>query len=172
MQNRSNSELCSPSKDWTEEYASRVSTSPPKADSGSCLNWLFVDLNSYFASVEQEVRPDLRGRPVGVVPMMADTTCCIAASYEAKAYGVKTGTIVADAKRMCPDIVLHQKWKKICGNIGGPELDLPLVVTCNRTCTTERHIVFTPPTPGDPTGGTSCASGETTCTPWICPPCD
>lgn len=70
------------------------------------MNWLFVDLNSYFASVEQEVRPELRGRPVGVVPMMADTTVCIAASYEAKAFGVKTGTVVADAKRMCPEIVL------------------------------------------------------------------
>ena len=79
-----------------------------RADSAqnSALNWLFVDLNSYFASCEQEARPELRGRPVGVVPMMADTTCCIAASYEAKAFGVKTGTIVADAKRMCPEIVL------------------------------------------------------------------
>jgi DNA polymerase-4 len=38
--------------------------------------------------------------------MMADTTCCIAASYEAKAHGVKTGTMVGDAKRMCPDLVL------------------------------------------------------------------
>ena len=73
---------------------------------GPQLNWLFVDLNSYFASVEQDVRPNLRGRPVGVVPMMADTTVCIAASYEAKSFGVKTGTVVADAKRMCPDIVL------------------------------------------------------------------
>jgi DNA polymerase-4 len=72
----------------------------------SSLNWLFVDLNSYFASCEQEARPELRGRPVGVVPMMADTTCCIAASYEAKAFGVRTGTIVADAKRLCPGIVL------------------------------------------------------------------
>src|SRR5580692_10925074 len=72
----------------------------------SSLNWLFVDLNSYFASCEQEARPELRGRPIGVVPMMADTTCCIAASYEAKAFGVRTGTIVADAKRLCPDIVL------------------------------------------------------------------
>jgi len=43
---------------------------------------------------------------VGVVPMMADTTVCIAASYEAKAHGVKTGTVVADAKRMCPGLVL------------------------------------------------------------------
>jgi DNA polymerase-4 len=80
----------------------------PEADpkNGPLLNWLFVDLNSYFASVEQDVRPDLRGRPVGIVPMMADTTVCIAASYEAKAFGVKTGTVVADAKRLCPDIVL------------------------------------------------------------------
>jgi DNA polymerase-4 len=70
------------------------------------VNWLFVDLNSYFASVEQQDRPELRGKPVGVVPMLADTTCCIAASYEAKAFGVRTGTIVADARRMCPGIVL------------------------------------------------------------------
>ncbi len=80
----------------------RDGSAPPDPE----LNWLFVDLNSYFASVEQEVRPDLRGRPVGVVPMMADTTVCIAASYEAKAHGVKTGTMVGDAKRMCPGIVL------------------------------------------------------------------
>ena len=80
----------------------------PETDPGSgpLLNWLFVDLNSYFASVEQDVRPDLRGRPVGIVPMLADTTVCIAASYEAKAFGVKTGTVVADAKKMCPEIVL------------------------------------------------------------------
>ncbi len=69
------------------------------------VNWLFLDLNSYFASVEQEVRPELRNRPVGVVPMVADTTVCIAASYEAKAYGVKTGTMVSDARKMCPEMV-------------------------------------------------------------------
>ncbi len=80
-------------------------SSTPSA-SGSCLNWLFVDLNSYFASVEQQVRPGLRGRPVAVVPMMADTTVCIAASYEAKAFGVKTGTVVAEARQMCPGLVL------------------------------------------------------------------
>jgi DNA polymerase-4 len=79
---------------------------PQRPSESSALNWLFVDLNSYFASVEQEVRPELRGKPVAVVPMMADTTVCIAASYEAKAFGVKTGTVVADAKRMCPGIVL------------------------------------------------------------------
>jgi DNA polymerase-4 len=87
---------------------SEESTIPPQRDGhqSTCLNWLFVDLNSYFASVEQQVRPELRGRPVAVVPMMADTTVAIAASYEAKAYGVKTGTMVGDAKRMCPDLTL------------------------------------------------------------------
>jgi DNA polymerase IV len=70
------------------------------------LRWLFLDLNSYFASVEQELVPRLRGRPVAVVPVLADTTCCIAASYEAKAFGVKTGTQVGEAKRLCPGIEL------------------------------------------------------------------
>ena len=70
------------------------------------LRWLFLDLNSYFASVEQELRPELRGKPVAVVPVMADTTCCIAASYEAKAFGVRTGTQVGESKRLCPGIQL------------------------------------------------------------------
>lgn len=70
------------------------------------LRSLFVDFNSFFASVEQQERPELRGRPVAVVPVEADTTCAIAASYEAKRLGIKTGTIIADAKRICPDIAL------------------------------------------------------------------
>jgi DNA polymerase-4 len=72
----------------------------------SRVNWLFLDLNSYFASVEQQVRPELRGKPVAVLPVVAETTCCIAASYEAKAFGVKTGTMVKDARQMCPGIAL------------------------------------------------------------------
>jgi DNA polymerase-4 len=86
--------------------ASQTQPSPRADKPQPAVNWLFVDLNSYFASVEQQDRPELRGKPVGVVPMLADTTCCIAASYEAKAFGVRTGTIVADARRMCPNIVL------------------------------------------------------------------
>jgi DNA polymerase-4 len=72
------------------------------------LRWLFLDLNSYFASVEQAEAPELQGRPVAVVPMMADTACCLAASYPAKHYGVKTGTSIRDAKRLCPGIVFVQ----------------------------------------------------------------
>ena len=79
---------------------------PPPQPESPRVRWLFLDLNSYFASVEQELRPELRGRPVAVVPTMADTTCCIAASYEAKAFGIRTGTQVREAKRLCPDLVL------------------------------------------------------------------
>ena len=69
------------------------------------LSTLFLDLNSYFASVEQNENPALRGKPVAVVPMMTDSTCAIAASYEAKAYGIKTGTKIYDAKQMCPNLI-------------------------------------------------------------------
>ena len=69
------------------------------------LNALYVDFNSYFASVDQQLVPELRGEPIGVLPVMAETTCCIAASYEAKAFGVGTGTSVRDARKLCKDIV-------------------------------------------------------------------
>jgi DNA polymerase-4 len=69
------------------------------------LRALYVDFNSYFASVEQQERPELRGKPVGVIPVKAETTCCIAASYEAKKFGVKTGTSVREARKLCPDII-------------------------------------------------------------------
>ena len=52
------------------------------------------------------MRPELRGKPVGVVPMLADSTCLIAASYEAKKFGVKTLTNVGEAKKLIPDIQL------------------------------------------------------------------
>jgi len=77
------------------------------------MNWLFIDMNSYFASVEQHFRPELRGRAVAVVPVESDYTSVIASSYEAKRCGVKTGTRVGDAKRMCPVIELVRARPKI-----------------------------------------------------------
>ena len=47
------------------------------------VGWLYIDFDSYFASCEQLLRPELRGKPVAVVPVVAETTCAIAASYEA-----------------------------------------------------------------------------------------
>jgi len=78
------------------------------------LRWLFLDLNSYFASVEQQLDPALRGKPVIVAPVDADTTVAIAASVEAKRYGISTGTPVWEAKRKCRDLLIaparHQKY--------------------------------------------------------------
>ena len=71
----------------------------------SVLRWLYVDFNSYFASVEQQIRPELRGKPIAVVPVDTDSTCAIAASYEAKAFGIKTGTPIYEAKKLCPGLV-------------------------------------------------------------------
>jgi DNA polymerase-4 len=70
------------------------------------FSYLTIDFNSYFASVEQQMNPALRGKPIAVVPVMSDTTSAIAASYEAKAFGVKTGTRIWEAKRMCPGLIL------------------------------------------------------------------
>ena len=70
------------------------------------VDWLFLDMNAYFASVEQQLQPQLRGRPVAVVPVMTDRTCCIAASYEARQYGIRTGKNVGEARRCCPQLRL------------------------------------------------------------------
>lgn len=67
---------------------------------------LFLDLNSFFASVEQQLRPELRGRPVGIIPNDCNSTCCIAASYEAKHFGVSTGCGINEARVRCPGIEL------------------------------------------------------------------
>lgn len=72
------------------------------------LGWLFLDLNSYFASVEQQLNPRLRGRPIVVSPVDSEATCAIAASYEAKAFGIKTGTKIYEARRKCPELIVVQ----------------------------------------------------------------
>ena len=70
------------------------------------LRCLAVDFNSYFASVEQQERPELRGKPVAIVPVLAETTGCIAVSLEAKARGLKRNLRVSEARLACPGLVL------------------------------------------------------------------
>jgi len=69
------------------------------------LNWLYIDINSYFATIEQQVNPDLRYKPVAVVPLLSDSTSVIAASHEAKLLGVKTGMKIYRAKELCPELI-------------------------------------------------------------------
>ncbi len=65
---------------------------------------LHIDMNSYFASCEQQANPFLRGKPIGVCEHLGGII--IAPSIEAKRLGIKTGTPVWDAKKICPKITL------------------------------------------------------------------
>jgi DNA polymerase-4 len=71
----------------------------------NAVQWLFLDLDAFFASSEQQENPGLRGRPVIVVQTPAESAVAIAASSAAKAFGIKTGTLVREARRLCPDVV-------------------------------------------------------------------
>ncbi|OYU98809.1 MAG: hypothetical protein CFE26_26920, partial [Verrucomicrobiales bacterium VVV1] len=63
------------------------------------LRALAIDFNSFFASVEQQERPELRGQPVVVVPVVAETTGTLAVSLAAKQLGVQRNARLAAARR-------------------------------------------------------------------------
>ena len=85
---------------------------------------LYIDLNSCFATIEQQCRPMLRGRPVAITNRLVPNSCIIAASYEAKALGIKVGMRSNEASAICPELIyaetepdkfifVHEKLKKI-----------------------------------------------------------
>ena len=65
---------------------------------------IHVDMNAFFASVEQRDYPQLKGRPIGVTNGLTGT-CVITSSYEARAHGVRTGMRVRQAKQICPGFI-------------------------------------------------------------------
>jgi DNA polymerase-4 len=67
---------------------------------------LHVDMNSYFASVEQQANPFLRGKSIGVCAYLSPNGAIIASSVEAKAKGIRTASRVVDAKVLDPHIIL------------------------------------------------------------------
>jgi DNA polymerase-4 len=67
---------------------------------------MHIDLNSAFASAEQQAWPNLRGKPMGVTNRLSPECCVIAASYEAKALGIKVGTRRSEALALCPEFVI------------------------------------------------------------------
>jgi DNA polymerase-4 len=67
---------------------------------------IYIDMNSFFASVEQFYNPKLRGRPVAVATAQSSGGSIIAASIEAKRFGIKTGMKTAEARLKCPEITI------------------------------------------------------------------
>ncbi|MDH3901254.1 MAG: DNA polymerase IV, partial [Gammaproteobacteria bacterium] len=65
---------------------------------------ILVDMNAFFASIEQRDRPEWRGRPVAITNGRQGT-CIITCSYEARAYGIKTGMRLKQARRLCPELI-------------------------------------------------------------------
>jgi DNA polymerase-4 len=100
------------------------------------LRWLYLDLNSYFASVEQQLDPSLRGKPVVVAPVETDSTSAIAASYEAKRFGIRTGTKIYEAKALCRDLIIvpgrHEDYVRFHHQIiAEVENHIPVTAVCS-----------------------------------------
>src|SRR3990172_11297955 len=74
---------------------------------------MHMDLNSCFATIEQQANPMLRGKPVAVAAYTNSSGCIIAPSNEAKRYGIKTGMRVKDGKLLYPKLIVlpPDPWK-------------------------------------------------------------
>lgn len=68
--------------------------------------FMHIDLNSCFATVEQQANPLLRGKPIAVAAYTTDGGCILAPSVEAKRRGVKTGMRVGEGKLLCPGLII------------------------------------------------------------------
>jgi len=65
---------------------------------------ILVDMNAFFASVEQLDRPEWRGRPIAITNGLQGS-CIITCSYEARAFGIKTGMRLKEARQLCPALI-------------------------------------------------------------------
>jgi DNA polymerase-4 len=79
-----------------------------------------VDMDAFFASVEQKANPKLRGKPIAVIGS-GDRTVVTTSSYEARAFGIKTGMNVYEARKLCPHIIFvvgdNEKYTYTCGEL-------------------------------------------------------
>lgn len=81
---------------------------------------VFVDMDAFFASIEQLDDPGLRGRPVAVTNG-AQGTCIITCSYEARAHGVHTGMRIKEALQLCPSLVQRAARPQRYAQLATPE---------------------------------------------------
>ena len=66
--------------------------------------FIHVDMNAFFAAIEQRDFPKLLGMPVAVTNGKHGS-CIITSSYEARAFGVKTGMRLSEGKKICPNLI-------------------------------------------------------------------
>ncbi len=81
---------------------------------------LLIDMDSFFASVEQQANPALRGKPIAVIGSKKRTVITTS-SYEARKFGVKTGMNMWEAKKLCPHLIFvvgdNRKYAHTCAGL-------------------------------------------------------
>ena len=110
---------------------------------------LCVDMDAFFASVEQKTNPQLKGKPIGVIGS-AKRTVITTASYEARKYGVKTGMNMWEAKKVCPQLILvignNEKYTHTCRELSEiysqftPDFEIYSVDEAFLDLTTTHHL--------------------------------
>ncbi|MCE5195352.1 MAG: DNA polymerase IV [Nitrospiraceae bacterium] len=119
---------------------------------------LCIDMDAFFASVEQQANPRLRGKPVAVIGSGARTviTTC---SYEARKFGVKTGMNIYEAKKLCPELIFvigdNQKYSYTCKELEKiylrftPDVEIYSIDEAFLDVTTTHHLFGGPESIGD-----------------------
>ena len=108
-----------------------------------------IDMDAFFASVEQQVNPKLRGKPIAVIGS-GGRTVITTRSYEARAYGVKTGMNIYEAKKLCPDLILvvgdNEKYAHTCNELAAiyskytPDIEIYSIDEAFLDITTTHHL--------------------------------
>jgi DNA polymerase-4 len=112
-----------------------------------------IDMDAFFASVEQKVNPKLRGKPIGVIGS-GGRTVITTRSYEARKYGVKTGMNIYEAKKLCPDLILvvgdDKKYAHTCKELSviynryTPDIEIYSIDEAFLDVTTTHHLFGDP----------------------------
>ena len=108
-----------------------------------------IDMDAFFASIEQKVNPKLRGKPIAVIGS-GGRTVVTTRSYEARAYGVKTGMNVYEAKKLCPNLIMvvgdNEKYTYTCKELSviyskyTPDIEIYSIDEAFLDVTTTHHL--------------------------------
>jgi len=108
-----------------------------------------IDMDAFFASVEQQANPKLRGKPIAVIGS-GSRTVITTRSYEARTYGVKTGMNIYEAKKLCPNLILvvgdNEKYAHTCNELSviynkyTPDIEIYSIDEAFLDITTTQHL--------------------------------